>query len=374
MAQASAPTSRYVKLGAFILAAIIVLVALLVVIGSGRFDRNRIAMETYFNESVQGLDVGSKVKYRGVTVGEVTRITFTHTKYELNRPPAERKQYVLVESSIQASLVGGRLALQSERQDLIAPQVARGLRVRLTSQGITGTSYLEVDYIDPKTAIPLEISWRPEHLYLPSAPSTVSQLMSTLDEVVGRIRKLDLEGTIDNFNRAFVRMSDQLGRVPFDRLGADATALIASGTALVTELRESNRRLGAQIERMPIDALGRDVATLLAELRQSNAGLKRVLEDPALAALPGDTRAAVNKMRETFENPELARSVGQLQRTVARLERLLVGREGDLASTLENLRHITDNLRDTSELARRQPSQILFGGAPAPATATQPTR
>ena len=84
----SALSSRYFKLGAFILAAIVVLVALLIVIGSGRFDRNRITMETYFNESVQGLDVGSKVKYRGVTIGEVTRITFTHTKYELNLPPS----------------------------------------------------------------------------------------------------------------------------------------------------------------------------------------------------------------------------------------------------------------------------------------------
>ncbi len=47
-------------------------------------------METYLNESVQGLEVGSKVRYRGVVVGEVRRIGFTYNIYEQDQPMAER--------------------------------------------------------------------------------------------------------------------------------------------------------------------------------------------------------------------------------------------------------------------------------------------
>ena len=52
-------------------------------------------METYLNESVQGLEIGSKVQYRGVVVGEVRKIGFTYNKYELDKPMSERLRYVM---------------------------------------------------------------------------------------------------------------------------------------------------------------------------------------------------------------------------------------------------------------------------------------
>src|SRR5438552_5807474 len=66
------------KLGLFVIGATVALVLLLLIVGSGRWFQSKTIIETYFNESVQGLDIGSKVKYRGVSVGEVTRIGFTY--------------------------------------------------------------------------------------------------------------------------------------------------------------------------------------------------------------------------------------------------------------------------------------------------------
>ena len=48
-------------------------ILVLVIIGTGRFFERKVIIETYFKESVQGLDIGSKLKYRGVTIGEVTQ-------------------------------------------------------------------------------------------------------------------------------------------------------------------------------------------------------------------------------------------------------------------------------------------------------------
>ena len=72
--------ANYFKLGLFVLGALVSGVVLLIVIGSGRWFQPKLTIESYFNESVQGLDIGSKLKYRGVAIGEVTRIGFTYNK------------------------------------------------------------------------------------------------------------------------------------------------------------------------------------------------------------------------------------------------------------------------------------------------------
>src|SRR6516164_8552580 len=82
--------ANYFKLGLFVIGAIIAGVIVLVVIGSGRWFQPKLTIETYFNESVQGLDIGSKLKYRGVAIGEVTKIGFTYNKYQLDRPMTAR--------------------------------------------------------------------------------------------------------------------------------------------------------------------------------------------------------------------------------------------------------------------------------------------
>jgi uncharacterized coiled-coil protein SlyX len=140
---------------------------------------------------------------------------------------------------------------------------------------------------------------------------------------------------------------------------------------LLGELRASNRRLDQTIAKFPVDKLSGELTGLVTELRDSNQRLAKVLADPAMTRLPEQTAAMVStttgafeRMRNFLDNPELGRSVAQLQRTVGRLERILVGREGDIATTLENLRLISDNLRDTTESAKHYPSQLLLGEPP----------
>ena len=50
--------ANYFKLGLFVIGAIVALIAVLLIIGTGRFFERRITIETYFKESVQGLDIG----------------------------------------------------------------------------------------------------------------------------------------------------------------------------------------------------------------------------------------------------------------------------------------------------------------------------
>lgn len=184
--------ANYFKLGLFVIGALIAGIVVLLVIGSGRWFERKSTIETYFNESVQGLDIGSKLKYRGVVIGEVTKISFTYVVYQQDLPMAQRARFVLVESQINPRLVGGRAATGDlTTVEGAKAEVERGLRIRLTPQGITGTSFLELDYVDPPPAV-LPIAWTPNNVYIPSTPSTVSQFVNAASDIIDRLHRLDI--------------------------------------------------------------------------------------------------------------------------------------------------------------------------------------
>jgi len=344
--------ANYFKLGLFVIGAIVAGAVVLVVIGSGRWFQPKLMIETYFNESVQGLDVGSKLKYRGVVIGEVKSIGFTYNWYQQDRPMEQRARYVLVEAQIQPKLLGGRAGAgdltEQKRVDL---EIEKGLRIRLAPQGITGTSYLEIDYVDPPPPV-LPIDWVPGNIYIPSAPSTVSTVVNSLVETLQRLHNLDIEQTIANFNRLMVTTNA--------RIDAIDTKTISQRT--VTALA----KLEATLDNVAAKKLSDEAVALLTELRASNVELRKTLANPALQKLPDDAAAAIARIRVLVDDPNLPKTISHLSRTLGRIDRILGGGEADLAVTIENLRQITDNLRDLTEDAKRYPANLIFGGPPRP--------
>jgi paraquat-inducible protein B len=342
--------ANYFKLGLFVIGAVFAGIAVLTIIGTGRWLKPRTTIETYFNESVQGLDRGSKMKYRGVTIGEVTRISFTYVEYEQNKPMNQRKRYVLVEAQIEPRLVGGRAANDITSPESSKLEVERGLRVHLAPQGITGTNYLELDYVDPSSAGVLPIDWEPNNIYIPSTPSTVSTFVSAASDILDRLRRLDIEATIANLNKLLATTNDRVA-------GLDTSAISQHAERTMS-------KLDATLDNLQSRKLSSEAAALLSDLRQTNKELRTFLASPALAKLPGDTSATLASVRELVANPDLPRSIAHLERTLSRLDRIFGAGEADLGTTFQNLRQITDNLRDLTEDAKRYPSNLLFGAPP----------
>ena len=348
--------ANYFKLGIFVITAVTAGVIVLLIVGSGRWFQPRFLIETYFNESVQGLDIGSKVKYRGVVIGEVKTISFTYVRYELDKPISERTRYVLVEAQIEPRLVGGRAAGDITRPENASIEVERGLRIRLAPQGITGTNYLEMDYVDPIPP-PLPIDWVPDHTYIPSSPSTVMQFVTAASEIIDRLHKLDIEGTVQSLNRLLATLNERVGDVNAKGLSQRAERVLD--------------HMDATIAALDTKKIGTEMGALLAELRTTNDELRRTLANPAWQKLPEDASAAMARVRAITEDPNIPRTIASMSRTLARLDRILGGGEADLATTLDNLHEITDNLRDLTENAKRYPAGVLFGQPPRP---TEPAR
>jgi len=300
--------ARYYKIGVFVSVGFILLVGGLVVLGVGSFFRSTIHMETYFDESVQGLDVGSPVKHRGVQIGSVESIGFVRNEYKnLSEEDFYRYgRYVMVKIALT-----NPLGIRGQDDSILQKMIAEGLRVRLTSQGLTGTAYLEMDYLPPDRNPALPLTWAPRLAYVPSAPSTITRISANVDNF---FRKLE-ESNVSNI------------AINLDRFLSASTRAVEE--AHVSELRG--------------EATG-----LLAEVRETNKSFREILTRPETKNIP--------------EN--LSQSLAHLNKTMSRIDVMLSRNQSEMEETLENLRIASRDMRELTGTAKRYPSLILFGKAP----------
>jgi MlaD protein len=342
--------ANYFRLGIFIIVAAAIFVAIVLALGAGNVFKRTITIETYFDESVQGLDVGSAVKYRGVQIGRVTRIGFTGTRYQQDAPMKSRRQYVLVEAELEPALIGTREGDSEQLMDMIAA----GLRARLAPVGITGTAYLEIDFVDPKANPPLQISWTPTYIYIPSAPSTYNQIVSGAQKFLAVLDNADIEGAIRSIAVLARTATDKLGELPVGAVAFEATAAIKELRTLIARL---DRTVAAP-----------EVAQAVKDLGVASARLREVLANPGWATAPGQAAEAFAKVREVAENPHLQDALVRLDRILTRLDTMTAGADSDFSTALYNLRRVSENLRDLTETVKRYPGSVL-GEPPRPVTA-----
>jgi ABC-type transporter Mla subunit MlaD len=131
---------------------------------------------TYFDESVQGLDKGAMVKFRGVRIGKVT-----------NLGVAPDHRMIDVELAIDHG------AINLER-------FGRKLRAQIVAYGITGVKLIDLDIERPETPPPPTLSFIPPKNYLPSRPSLLDSLSQRLDVISEKLLILvdRAIGTVDN--------------------------------------------------------------------------------------------------------------------------------------------------------------------------------
>jgi ABC-type transporter Mla subunit MlaD len=341
--------ASYFRLGIFIIAAAAIFVAIVLALGAGNIFKRTVTIETYFDESVQGLDIGSAVKYRGVQIGRVTRVGFTASKYQSDTPVKSRRQYVLVEAELQPELIGTK-----QDSDSLTEMIAAGLRARLAPVGITGTAYLEIDFVDPKAYPPLAITWTPQNVYIPSAPSTYNQIVSGAQKFLATLDNADIEGTLHSIAVLARTANDKLGELPVGALAYDANAAL-----------KELRTLIARLDRV---AASPEVAQAVKDLGAASARLREVLANPGWATAPAHAAEAFAKVREVAENPHLQDSLVRLDRILTRLDTLTAGADSDFSAALYNLRRVSENLRDLTETVKRYPGSVL-GEPPRPVAA-----
>jgi paraquat-inducible protein B len=177
-----------------------VLVAGLVWFFAGSRVSRGIEFETYFGESVEGLEVGAPVKYRGVTVGRVTETGLVTAEYGTHNLPVELDQQTYRLVFVRFVVDPARIGLPAAQVSDPTTAVGLGLRVRLASQGITGLTYAELDFVDPNKYPALDVPWTPRDPYIPSMPSTLLELKNQATEFLAKLNRLDLDTLSTSLN------------------------------------------------------------------------------------------------------------------------------------------------------------------------------
>lgn len=371
--------ANHFKIGVFVIAAAALATSGLMFFGAGFLDEESLLAETYLDESVQGLDRGSPVKMRGVQIGRVERIDFVRNEYpEAKDAEGKPIRFVLIRMALQPASVlpesDDNLTRTLERE------VENGLRVRLAAQGITGLSYLDLDYVGPTAASPVDVTWTPDVVYLPSAPSMMSQVTTTAHEVFGSIKGSDIERTMSNLNNFLVSLTTILEDLNLSSIQEETVGLVRDVRATNAQILEwmqqadlaavtseslavarSARRIADQLEGNSGELLdeftnvSRDLASVTHRIDQLLASQELATSTENLVATSEALRRASESLPQTMES---------LNGVIARVERIVASGQGDMEEILYNLRKISKNMADITEEAKRNPAGVFFGDAP----------
>jgi ABC-type transporter Mla subunit MlaD len=368
----------YFKLGLFVISGVVLLFVVLFALGAGKLFQRTYQMETYINESVNGLEVGTAVKFRGVRVGSVSEIGFVAGKYG---EKAAGYRYVYVLCTLDRDLFG-TMGPKSAREQA-ADEVARGLRARTISQGLTGQLFLGLDYVAPEQNPLLPIEWEPASIYIPAAPSTLSKMEQAvlgISNTLTDLEKAELPEAVKSFRRFADSASNFLESTDPKEVGPKLSATleqthkllarlntILADPAVETILPEAARTLTGM--RKVVEAAGpdtvqlvRDSKELVASLKVSAKTLEKFLADPEtrrqLAEIPG----ALQQARETVS--EVRSAAKRLNSVMGRVEQLTAAQQANVEGILESARGLVDNLRELTGEAKRYPAGMLFGPPP----------
>lgn len=325
-----------VSVGIMVLVGIGLLLGFVLFLTQNRLGGSDSVMETYIRESVQGLEVGSPVRYRGVSVGRVTQIGLASAEYRRpeGEPFAASFQLVVVRFAVNLGRVGDIPSLDDA--------VKLGLRARLSSQGITGVSYIELDFLDSARNEPLRtLPWEPKYPWVPSVPSTVAQVQSAAEMVMRQLQDIDFATLFGNINGLAAELRDQVKAAEVARAVHEATELLA-------DFRRTLEHA--------------DIPGVLGEIRTTTMTLRETVNSPDVRNALASLAAAAQDLRRTAAR--LPGTITQLDAGVRGVRSTTGDLQADLAPVLRDLRATTSNLRETTEALRRSPSQAILGAPP----------
>ena len=256
--------ANYVAVGAFVLACVLGFFVALLWLAGAQYSSEYAYYRTYFPGAVTGLGDGTTVRYNGINVGHVSKLTFD---------PNDPKR-VIVDLQVDPTLrIPG---------DSIAS---------IASEGLTGGSYVEIDG-GSKNAPVLQRRMFGEYPVIKSKQSTLQQLEQSAPQLVAKLNHI----------------ADQLSKVLDNKN-------VNNFSGILTDLKKTTGTVAARSA--DIDKTLRNVAKGTDQLNVDLADLHTTL---------GDARVTVGKINRLADDADSAvngADLGQLSEQVRTLARSL---------------------------------------------------
>ena len=263
---------------------------------------------TYFDESVQGLQVDSAIKYRGVEIGKVQSIKVA-------------PDYRLIEVVMKIDLEG----------DLPHQTVAA-----LTSAGITGIVFIELDRIKPgELPNSPKITFKSSYPVIPSRRSGIGRFLADTGIIMQNIKDIDIKGISNQLKNTSKAIEDFVGGKRVNNI--------------ITHLESTS-----------------------ANLDQTMAGINKTFAEGKVDKAVNETMGILSDARKLIGQAKNEIDVLKLQEKANRTDVLLedINKKAkvitnELQDTSEHLRVTSENLQRLSESLTKNPSELIFS-KPAP--------
>jgi phospholipid/cholesterol/gamma-HCH transport system substrate-binding protein len=268
-------------IGLFVILGVLMGVVAIIWVGATSYFQKGTTYISYFDESVQGLQLNSAVKFRGVDVGLVENIRVA---------PDNRHIGVVIKVNMKEELQKNYVA-------------------QLKSAGITGIMFVELDLIKPGDPnLSPKIDFPSEYPIIPSRPSEMQRLVAGVNEIVQKFNQVDAKGISDqlivttkaleelikgkqitsiltrvdaasgNLDRLTARADKILGEAGLDKTMAETREAIKGAQAMLATIND--QVLGMQLPATlgKTRELARELQATSQNLRQSSETLEMLLQ------------------------------------------------------------------------------------------------
>ncbi len=260
-------TSKFM-VGLFVTLGIIITVVAIIWIGASKYFEKGNRFVTYFDESVQGLQKDSAVKYRGVEVGRVEQI---------NVAPDNKLISVVMKINL--------------KEDLPKVTIAQ-----LKVAGITGMVFVELDRQKKGEAEQSpKITFPAEYPVIPSRPSEIAKIMSGVNVAVDKFAQIDTRGIFD-------QVKSTAAQIEIFFRGKDMEAIIANVKALTGNLKNSSERIDKMIAAGKIDDVMVEARDALKGTRALLSKVQEEIGAMNIREAMGKTQAIASEVKALSEN------------------------------------------------------------------------
>lgn len=300
-------------IGLFVIAAIALVVGIIVIFGSGKFFETRNKFVAYFEGSVKGLRVGAPVVFRGVEIGEVTRINI----YVIHEDQSFLIPVIFEINSDSFHAIGPNM---KDRKKSLTGLIEKGLRAQLQMQSlVTGQLMINIDFYpnEPLSLVGDKGLTLPEDLMeIPTIQTPLQRIGKTLEEIplseimkstTNSLKKIEeiltsqgLRQSIDYFEKTMKGTRDIVSQIneKIDPLSDDVGQTLSNAKTLLQTLNRRLNPLLASLKRTSdsadstlrdtqklvnnfngqIDTLSLDFTKILDETRQTLSSVNGTME------------------------------------------------------------------------------------------------
>lgn len=318
-------------IGAFIVGAILLVFIALLFFSGGQLFSHKERVVMYFEESVQGLQIGAPIKLKGVVLGEITDIQINFPSDYNNSDEGSGS------SNNIATTVTADLALQrinrkgiTVDRDFFEDAIGKGLRAQLNYQSfLTGLLYVELDFFPGTT--PKRYNLQDDYLEIPTASTAFEEISKNLQE-------MNIKSLIDNL----------------DTLAISLNKIAASGAI---EQTLGSVKDAADSIALTSSTLNQEVALISKNIHHTSTELNQLLltlnqQAPVLAGNINNSLMELQKSLTQFS--KAAEGINQSFSEDAPLV-------NQLTSTLEDISRSANAFRSLSETLEQQPEALLRG-------------